>query len=290
MQKPRVGAQLSPGARSIDEQMRRGRRTNAVVYGIAGLGYVVLNTILYVQSTAIGWLPGRTYFIAWQLAWPIVMTTVLVLGREWRPAIGCYVVAGLVPVILQPADWLGVPLAWLLASGPATVYVLFFLHRKLRAVGTLVITFMLVGSLGAQATLALIATDAGMAALVFVVDVTNYSGNGTLLLAIVAVVGFAVFAVIGWWALRWIARAYQARQVSDQSMLVDALWLTFTVSQSLELANEQLGWALASLTGFVVTRPLPRSASRSRRDSPAVGRTINCCSCGCLALRSEASG
>ena len=43
-------------------------------------------------------------------------------------------------------------------------------------------------------------------------------------------VGFLLFAVFGWAALVWIGRRYQAKQMSDESVTVDALWMLFAIA------------------------------------------------------------
>src|SRR5262249_3901271 len=62
------------------------------------------------------------------------------------------------------------------------------------------------------------------------------------------VVGFVMLAVLGWFVLRWLARRYQRKLLSDQTLVVYALVLVFAVGQSIPLVFS--GWALIS-TGVV---------------------------------------
>jgi hypothetical protein len=70
------------------------------------------------------------------------------------------------------------------------------------------------------------------------------------------VVGFALAALASWLVLRWLRGCYDAKLISDQSLLVDTLWLIFCFSLALDTANESLGWSLASFGAFLVYKAI----------------------------------
>ena len=64
--------------------------------------------------------------------------------------------------------------------------------------------------------------------------------------------GFAIFAVAGWWLLKWIGRRYEQRRLSDQSLTLDAMWILFGVEQSISMAFEGWLWVFTGIVAFVV--------------------------------------
>src|SRR4029079_10024028 len=64
--------------------------------------------------------------------------------------------------------------------------------------------------------------------------------------------GFLVFAAAGWMVLLWIRRRYQAKQLSDESVTVDAIWILFAIVHSMNLVFGHPLWALASLAAIAV--------------------------------------
>ena len=66
------------------------------------------------------------------------------------------------------------------------------------------------------------------------------------------VLGLAAFGVVGWLTLRWIGSRYKRKEMSDQSIIIDAIWLLFGVVQSIFLVFGGDLWILAGLLAFVV--------------------------------------
>jgi hypothetical protein len=51
-------------------------------------------------------------------------------------------------------------------------------------------------------------------------------------LVLVLFVGIVPTGIIGWLLLRWLGSLYRRRQISDQSIITDAIWLMFSFAQS----------------------------------------------------------
>jgi hypothetical protein len=82
----------------------------------------------------------------------------------------------------------------------------------------------------------------------------------------------AAFGAAGWVLARWIARAYRRKTVNDQSLMLDALWLTFATFYGTWLVFGGLKWGatapvafLAYKLVFALARRFSGGAKRSTR-------------------------
>jgi hypothetical protein len=66
------------------------------------------------------------------------------------------------------------------------------------------------------------------------------------------VLGFAIFGLGGWLAVRWIRDRYERKQISDQSTILDAIWLLFGVVHSIRLVFDGAPWMLSGLGAFAM--------------------------------------
>jgi hypothetical protein len=140
---------------------------------------------------------------------------------------------------------------WIFANGAATVLLAAFLTRRIRAVGPLVLAFMIAGVTGAL----LLVTIAGSSDTLLraIVEAGGAFGLGAVgLFILLHLLGFALFGLLGWWLLAWLGRAYRTKRMSDQSLTVDAIWLLFGVLQSFTLAFEGWAWIFTGLVAFGV--------------------------------------
>ena len=86
-------------------------------------------------------------------------------------------------------------------NAPATILLLAFLHRRVRAVGPLVLAFMVVAVLGSQVLLSVAAADdAGLHAALAVGSVFGLGGTGVFYGLML--VGFVLCGVLGWLLLK----------------------------------------------------------------------------------------
>ena len=223
----------------------RGPGRTAAIQVVAGFIYAAGVTLAWT------WLAART--AGWQgfvwegfvmftlfFAWPLVVVIGLVLTVSWR-AMGLVVLfyaALIVPIALYLMQGTGVTpaqfaLNWWNINGPATLFVLVFLARPIRAMGPIVAALV-------------VAAAAGVFGMAFFLDHTmiewvagvagdlGFSGElGGF------AVGFIVFgsaalaaALVAYIVLRWLGRLYRKQWISDQSIQIDAVWLTFAVLQA----------------------------------------------------------
>lgn len=246
------------------QRARRSLTSVTTIYVIAGLTYALILTSAWLNlKTDDGFVLTRFLWLMSCYGWPtalaVGMLAAVSRGQRALVILAYFAMLFAVAILglvrnaeLRPAQLITF---WLLTNGPATVLLLAFLHRKVRAVGPLVLSFMVTAVIGSQVLISAIgASDAGMRGAVSVGSVFGLGGSqvfyATLLL------GFVLFGVAGWWVLKWIGRRYQARKMSDQGLILDAMWLLFGVVQSITLAFEGWAWVFTGLAAFIAYKTL----------------------------------
>lgn len=234
----------------------------AVVYTIAALGQAVVIAAAWRLKSAAPVVHAVTLVNTWIYFWPGVLIVGVALSasvRTWAALVATYLAAFVLLVGLAFADgemavlMLG---AWGQIVLPPTLVLLPFLHRRLRAVGPLVLAALLLASGGALAILKLAVAAVG-------------AGSATApdapywieVLALAA--GFILFGAGGWQAARGLGRRYRAKRFGDQSLVLDLVALIFSLYQSAVLSGT-LGalagpvsfgvFKLLSVAGFAVER------------------------------------
>ena len=248
----------TPGTPSAYDRAARSLRRAAWVYIAGGLAYALVLSAPWLVFIEGGFSHTRLLFMTAVYGWPTVLALGLLAATsrgEWLAILGAYfallVAVGAYSLARNAELTVGqVALFWLVANGAETVLLLAFLNRRVRAVGPLVLAFMLVGVTGAFLLVNLSGeSDTLLRAIVEVGSVFKFDALGTLVL--MHLMGFAMFSVVGWWLLRWIGRRYETKRTSDQRLTLDALWLLFGVGQSISLVFEGWAWIFTGLAGFV---------------------------------------
>jgi hypothetical protein len=251
------GPAATPGANSAYDRATRSLRRAAWVYIAGGLAYALVLSAPWMVVVEGGFALTRLLFMTVAYGWPTVLALGLLAATsrgQWLAILGGYfallAAVGAYSVARNAELTVGqVALFWLVANGAETVLLLAFLNRRVRAVGPLVLAFMLVGVTGAFLLVNLAgASNAFLRAIVEVGSVLELDALGTLVL--MHLMGFAVFSLVGWWLLRRIGRRYEAKRTSDQQLTLDALWLLFGVGQSISLVFEGWAWIFTGLAGF----------------------------------------
>lgn len=254
-------------ARQQSGQLRAARLSfwnSAAIYAAAGAVHAAVSTILLFSFSRIEFLPFRTVSVFWANFWPAV----LVLGLFWLSAWRVRVLlgAGYFAILMMLAlrshatamtrfgFTLGsvqqMFLMWALESLIPTILLFLFLSRRIRAVGPLVYVFMLVAVFGAALANGLSFTSEGEN--VVVATAVKLKLDVGIVSWSFVVIGFAVFLIPGWLGAAWIRRRYDAKQMSDQSIMIDSIWMVFTLSQMLmNLAQERGVWAILGFGAFL---------------------------------------
>ena len=237
---------------------------SAAIYAAAGAVHAAVSTILLFSFSRIEFLPFRTVSVFWANLWPAVLVFGLFWLSAWRARVllgaGYFVILMMLalrshaPTMTQLGVTMGsvqqMFLMWALVSLIPTILLFLFLSRRVRAVGPLVYVFMLVAVFGAALANGLTFTSEGENVVVDTA-VKLKLDVGIVSWSFVAI-GFAVFLIPGWLGAAWIRRRYDAKQMSDQSIMIDSIWMVFTLSQMvMSLAQERGVWAILGFGSFL---------------------------------------
>ena len=259
-------------------------RKAAVIYAAAGSAYAVVMTAAFLLASHIPFLPGRAVVLFWNFVWPVALAVMLIAAPTWRRK--SVILVGYFAVLCGGSffglDWKQVVAIWAYANLGATLLLLFFLTRGIRAVGPMVFTFVLLALVGCEVAIDLLAYDVQHRG--SVAHAALYAGlNAFSYLTLVAIVGIAVFSVFGWLGLRWIGRRYERKKVTDQSITSTRCGLfsplcTRSFSRSTDLPGRSRASRLSSFTKL-----------SSRSDSGFGGQAALTCH-GFVILRVSRSG
>ena len=194
----------------------------------------------------------------WTFLWPVVPAAMLVAAYDWIRRVqvlaayfGALLLVVGIAAFRNPG--IGPPklmLYWILTNGPPTVLIMAFLYRPVRAVGPLVLAFLIAISVGSQVVLSVAErSEPFLRALSHAGYAIGLSASGVFVAMIV--VGVLVFGLLlGWPLLKLLGRRYGEKKFSDQSLLIDVLWLIFGVVQSIDLAFNRAPWILTGVVAF----------------------------------------
>lgn len=250
----------------------RGQRVTVAVHAFAGVAYALTITAGYIWAAnkfmaaiggmAIGWrlLPGTVWFCMFY-AWPVVIVVSLLMTLRWRAMVvavvvfaavfvgaACLVLGGLnvvVPGSLQQVAlahgmtaissisvWHVAGQMWFLINGVATLLVLAFLVRPIRAIGPVVLALAMAGVGGAMATVFVLAKGRPGEWLAWVTAKLGIDGTAGNVAVIVVVLGAAgaLTVLLGYLVLRGVGALYRTQRISDQSIQVYMVWLIFALA------------------------------------------------------------
>ncbi len=231
----------------------------ALIYGIAGICFAGTMSAAFFLSAKMEINYIRVLAITAAYLWPAVLTTNLVAARTHRLK-GMIVVVyfaafaaingiALVKSRLLTLDQ--VLVYWSVYNVPPTVLLAIFLNRRIRAVGPLVLTFMIVGISGASVAVSLAGSNQQLLHTIAQAGFALGLGAKGVLFGLNAI-GFVPFAVIAWLVLGRIRTLYETKRISDQSLNVDSIWLIFGLANSIDFVFAGAWWILSGLVAFVI--------------------------------------
>jgi tetratricopeptide (TPR) repeat protein len=256
------------------------------VHALSGGVFAAVASILMFRlgDVEFSYVRCTIFLLAW--GWPIVLVLHLLWGQD-RRRLGMLLVgyvgllAGVCLIVAlgetPPLEVGGISIApfflplifWGAAVLPA-LFLAFVLLRGIRAVGPVLLVFMIFAMCGAAAGVVAVSTLAGMKVVVAIlVPLGLFSPAGAVLLA--AVAGMVLFVPFGWIAVDLIRRGYEARYFSDTSIVFDSIWLFQTLSLFRLLFHSAGRAAWVALGAFVVYRLIvwlglrPVTAAATRR-------------------------
>jgi hypothetical protein len=253
----RVSSVTAGAAENLNSTLLRTPWRPAALYAVAGFCYALVMAAASLASWKTGFLPIRFLVLLWIYAWPVVLAVNLVAASTRRAklltAVGYFFVLAILgaTAALRSSMFVfgSIVVLWGIINLPATVLLWAFLNRRVRAVGPLVLTFMVLALLGSDLALAVAARDEGpLRSIAYLGSVLGLGAVGMFIGLIV--LGFAAFGLVGWLALRWIGARYEHKKLSDQSVTLDSMWLLYGVAQSIPLVFGGAVWILSGLVAF----------------------------------------
>ncbi len=226
---------------------------------VAGCAFAAAMTAAFFLSSKLPVYPFSFMYFTWAHAWPVLIAldaVAWISRRAKRIGSAIYLAIGVALGAVLLARSPGVTLAealyiWLDLNAIPTLLLLIFLNRRIRAVGPLVLIFMILGVTGA--TLAATFTGAHPKLLKAFGDFSHTVGLGPRgALGALHLFGFLVFAAAGWALLEILRSLYVRKYLSEQSITIDAVWLLFGIVNSIGLVFEGRRWILSGLGAFVV--------------------------------------
>jgi hypothetical protein len=260
---------------------RRSLWQTAMVYALAGVVFQLVNS--YAAWIAFegrgGFELGRWFG---SVAWPIALTIGLVAAATRTETLALIAAFAAITSGLFATDRLLSPGVALVPSatqvlveaiGPM-IFILPFLHRRIRAVGALMLPLVFLSVFGSFFSFfAVVSTlsqpevrhnpalQAALGAL--------YSGIGAVGVTILAhLIGAAVLFALGWQVARWTGRRFREKKLSAQSVILDALWLSLAIMYSVALSGAGLGYAVAPFFAFALYKASVWIAGSTLRSKP----------------------
>jgi hypothetical protein len=229
----------------------------AIAYAAAGSAFAAVMTAAWLVATRDDSIPlTKLLLLFWTYLWPAVLSVNLVAGlrRHHRMLIatyfGAYAVLVFIAMARNPAmQWYELPLYWLLINGPPTLLLAAFLARRIRAVGPMVLAFTVIAVIGSQVPATIVSNDESLLKRIAEVGtVAGLSAGGIFWGMMLA--GLIFFALIGWAVLHWAGSRYRRKRLSDQMVVMDAMWLLFALVHSIGLVFEGWHWIFSGFAAF----------------------------------------
>jgi hypothetical protein len=238
---------------------RDGAWKTAAAYTAAGSGYALIMTAGWLAAThdqAVVWI--KVLLLFWTYLWPALISTILVAAYDPAGRLQLYAayflaLLAIFAVALARNPGMGLwqlPVYWIIENGPPTVLVVAFLLRPIRAVGPLVLAFLIAVASGSQLLLSVASANEALLRTIAAVGF-RLGLNAAAVFFCLTLLGMLAFGLLGWPLLRLLGKRYEQKKLSDQSIMLDALWLLFGVVQSIGLAFESPPWILTGLVAFV---------------------------------------
>lgn len=244
----------SEGSAAYGQAVQSLKRT-ALVYAMGGLVFALILALAWITAAGKGFSVVRFLLLLSYYSWPIVLVVTLLIPSARSVIIPVYFTIALiisVVALIRNPDLTVAQLVylWFFANGLGTVLLLAFLNRRVRAVGPLVLAFMVAAITGAVIIVSAVGDSQSI--LRGVAAIGSMLGLGAkTIFVLLHLIGFVLFGVLGWVLLHWLGRRYQEKRMSDQSISFDALWLLFGVVQSFTLVFEGWAWIFTGLVAFV---------------------------------------
>src|SRR5574341_1135651 len=147
----RAAKDLSKNGKRLYRTVLWRRWRSGAIYAIAGACFAATMTAAFLSAQKMDFTPFRFLYLTWIHYWPVVLAVDLAVGFSRRGRLtgaALYFLAGgiVVSMLLMKSPVLSTGdlfYLWLQSNAPATLLLLIFMNRRLRAVGPLMLIFMI---------------------------------------------------------------------------------------------------------------------------------------------------
>jgi hypothetical protein len=266
------------GAAPFFAQIRRRTRASAWVYSIAGAAFAAVMTYGWLVVTKDDGRPAtKIAVLFWAYFWPTALAIALVIATS-RAArlrtLGAYALvecAVAVWVLSRNPDSSPWQLAmyWLMVAAPPTLMLGAVMFARVRAVGPLVLPLVALVMAGVVSLAIVLWIGAeGRGVLADSIGLLPQDTQPVFWLLVSSAA--ALPPLLGWRRLSATAHRYQRRELSDEGLQIDSIFLFFAVVQSLSLVRSMPLGLLAGVFALAAHRVVVSLGMRASR-SPAAG-------------------
>ncbi len=254
---------LSPGAQALYRRAVDAPWRASAVYGLGGVVFAGIMAAAFLAAARIPFQSMRFLMLTWTFGWPLLLTLVLVAGATTRRKLwlslayfaGYVSLGSLSLALFHEFSLQDLVNLWWTQNLIPTALVLAYLSRRVRGVGPLVLTFLVLGLTGSVALVEILRRNESLLRAVSGVGFSLGLGASSVLV-VLHLVGFAALGVLGWLMVQRIRAGYEGKKISDQSLTLDSLWLLFGLVYSISLSFGGAGFIFSGLVAFGVYKAL----------------------------------
>ncbi len=254
----RDAADTSKRAALLYQTLAQRRWRAALIHIIAGGCFAAAMTAAFLSAGKMDFAPFRFVYLTWANAWPAVLAVDLAVGLSRRGrligAAGYFLLGAIIGVVVMVTSpgltTVQLLYLWLNGNLLATLLLFIFLNRSIRAIGPLMLVLMILAVTGANLIVTLTGNNPKLLKAISHFALSIRLGPVSTLVAL-QVIGFVAFAIAGWLGIGALSRLYETKNVSEQSITIDAVWLLFGIVNSLDLVVHGPLWILSGFVAFV---------------------------------------
>ena len=246
---------IADSATELLASLYRPSRSLARIYLLAGIVYALVAAMILLPANDIPYSVLRIIAVSFVFLWPTVpMVVHVAVARRSLKIVGPILflaMALLIGVAIGDGMATGIFYFWAVLMVPPTLMQFAISHRQIRNIGPFVTALLAVLLVGLYCTLNLIL-------------MVGISANWFVMLLFVVGIAATVFLAVR--LVHWVARAYRAKHLSDQMLLIDVWWMIYSLWFCVSLANTAGAWGIVlGLIPFAVARVTLIIAMRGKR-------------------------
>ena len=279
----------NPKADTFYEKLKIRAKRRVIVYTLAGLGYALVMAVsTFIANRGLIDFALSSFLVTlWLFFFPVLFSLDLALFydqnlRRWIPIIYflIYFITIFIAAVPRWDDMLAGFTSFIWINAFPFILTLVFLSKRTKAIAPLIMSFVFFAITGI--VLAFLYGLEPLANTIIhsehwlvktFISLTRIIHPNALVPAsmlLLLLVGLILIGSGGIFLLRSIRRGYKRKKLSDQSLLIDAIWLNFALIQTIMLEPNKPQWIFAGLVAFLAYKLLTIIGFRltKEKDSP----------------------